>query len=90
MAAHAVQTWHCILAIHIGHQTGRMWPDGSCWSRELQWMSPAQIQVCMWHLSLCMYICACVCLAENVRGTTAAPSLGSPSPLPEAEPEQIP
>ncbi|ELR56876.1 hypothetical protein M91_09563 [Bos mutus] len=40
----AVQTWHCTLAIHIGHRTGRMWPDGSCWSRELQWMSPAQIQ----------------------------------------------
>ncbi|KAG5193801.1 hypothetical protein JEQ12_020162 [Ovis aries] len=44
VAAHAMRTWHCTLAIHIGHRTGRMWPDGRCRSRELQWMSPTQIQ----------------------------------------------
>ncbi|OWJ99235.1 hypothetical protein Celaphus_00009684 [Cervus elaphus hippelaphus] len=29
----AMQTWHCTLAVHIGHQTGKMQPSGSCWSR---------------------------------------------------------
>ncbi|XDB66689.1 hypothetical protein ABFV05_020305 [Capra hircus] len=40
-----MRTWHRTLAIHIGHRTGRMRPDGRCRSRELQWMSPTQIQL---------------------------------------------
>ena len=81
-------TQHSTLAVHIRHWD---WEEVD-WQKLLEQrlgMSPTQIQVCMWHLSLCMYLRACVCPAENMRVTTA-PSLGSPSPLPAAEPEQIP